>query len=261
MRRHYPSKLSARMLLAGLLCTAVLSPAFAATVLHEAFDGDNTTNLNGTAPNIRPGVEVWTSPATGTVIRTDGSIAATGGTSAWLPASLQSGFTYTLTSTVDIVWQSASVTPTGVAFTSDSTFSTSAFAVGDYALQVYRGGGWIFTDSGTTIASAGANTLFSSGTQNDYEIKLVLSTVDAQWTLAGWLGGNQVDLNGASAGMLYTFSSNPSVTGVGLGYSSSSFLLESFTLDAVAAVPEPSTFAFLAGGAVFGLAMFRRRRG
>lgn len=261
MRSFRPVTFPSLAFACGLFCSAAVSPVFAATVLHEAFDGDNTTNLNGTAPDIRPGAEVWTATTGGTAIRTDGSIAATGGTTAWLPATLQNGFTYTLTSTVDIVFQSSSVTPTGVAFTSDSTLNSSPIGSGDYALQVYRGGGWVFTDNGTTIASAGNNTLFSSGTQNDYEIKLVLSTVDAQWTLAGYAGGTQLDLNGASAGMLYTFSSNPSVTGVGIGYASASFLLESFTLDAVAAVPEPSAVALFMGAVVFGVVAIRRRRG
>lgn len=245
---------------AGVLGACVFQSVFAATIYQENFDGDNTTNLNGTAPDTRPGSEVWTATTGGTAIRTDGSIAATGGTSAWLPASLQSGFTYTLSSNVDIVFQASSVTPTGVAFTSDSTLNTSAFGVGDYALQVYRGGGWIFTDNGTTIASGGNNALFSSGTQNNYEIKLVLDTSLSEWTLAGYAGGAQIDLNGASAGMLYTFSSNPIVTGVGFGYASTSFLLESFTLDGVAAVPEPATAALLIGFGVLGMTLFRRRR-
>lgn len=257
--------MSAAAVSGALFCSAMASSVSAATVFNETFDGDNTTNINGIAPDVRPGSEVWTA-STATILRTDGSISATAGASAWLPFNVQSGYIYTLTVTALVQYNSGSAAQFGIGFTADSPLSAAAVnlaASGDYAiLQTRRNGSWGFyegpTNNGT--ATAGGTGLFAAN-QSSYEIKLVLDTSAANWTVAGYAGGAQMDLNGASAGLLYTYSSNPTLTGVGLNYGSSTFVFDNFTLDEVAAVPEPSTFAFVAGGAVLGLTMFRRRRG
>ncbi len=264
MRFPYPFKVSAAALSCVLFCSALSSNASAATVFNETFDGDNTTNINGTAPDARPGSEVWTA-STGTILRTDGSIATTAGASAWLPFAVQSGYIYTLTATAFVQYNSGSTAQFGIGFTADSPLSGAAVnlaASGDYAiLQTRRNGSWGFyegpVNNGT--ATAGGTGLFTAN-QSSYEIKLVLDTSVANWTVAGFVGGTQMDLNGASAGLLYTYSSNPTLTGVGLNYGSNSFIFDNFTLDEVAAVPEPSTVSFLAGSAVLGLTLFRRRR-
>jgi len=233
----------------------------AAVVYQEDFDGDNTTSLNGTAPNIAPGSQTWTASTT-VVMHTDGSIAATGGASAWLPYTFAANQIYTLTATVDVAYQNASVTPAGIGFTTNAPLSSSAVnlaASGDYGiLQLRRGGSWVFFegDTNNSTATAAGTGLFSSN-QDNYEIKLVLDTSAANWTLAGYMNGVQVDLNGAGTGMLFTYTTNPSLTGVGINYASSSYNFEGFTLSATA-VPEPHGMALVAVGGVV-MMTFRRR--
>lgn len=237
------------------------SPAQAAVIYQEDFDGNNTTSLNGTAPNVAPGAQTWTSSTT-VVIRTDGSIASTGGASAWLPYAFAANQIYTLTATVDIVYQSGSVTPVGIGFTTNTPLSSAAVnlaASGDYGiLQARRGGSWAFFEGDTNndATTAAGTGLFTSNRDN-YEIKLVLDTSAANWTLAGYMNGTQVDLNGASTGMLFTYTTNPGVTGVGFNYASSSYNFESFTLSS-SVVPEPHV-ATLAAASGLVLVVFRRR--
>lgn len=236
------------------------SPAQAAVIYQEDFDGNNTTSLNGTAPNVAPGAQTWTSSTT-VVIHTDGSIAATGGASAWLPYNFAANQIYTLTASVDLTYLNANASPAGIGFTTNTPLSSAAVnlaASGDYGiLQVRRGGSWAFfegdTNNGTATASGSG--LFSSN-QNNYEIKLVLDTSAVNWTLAGYMNGVQVDLNGAGAGMLFTYTTNPGITGVGFNYSSSTYNFEGFTLSAT--VPEPNAVALTAVGGML-LMVFRRR--
>lgn len=254
-----PPSLSAMKipLLLSSLVLAVSSPA--AVIFQENFDGDNTTSLNGIAPDVRPGSEVWTSNAT-TVLRTDGSIATTGGASAWLPYTLASNQIYTLTAVVDLTYNAGSAAPIGVGFTSNAPLSGAAVNLadsGDYGiLQARRDGTWAFFegDDNNAAATASGSGLFTSS-QDNYEIKLVLDTRAAAWTLAGYLNGIQVDLNGAGAGLLFTYASNPVLTGVGVSYASSTYVFENFALDAV---PEPGG-AVLATVGLGGLLFFRRR--
>ena len=251
-----------RMKIPLLISSLVLAVSAQATVIfQENFDGDNTTNLNGTAPDVRPGSQVWTSSST-VVLRTDGSIATTGGASAWLPYTFASNQAYTLTTVVDIAYNGNSTAPIGIGFTSNGPLSGAAVNLadsGDYGIfQVRRDGSWAFFegDDNNSTATAAGSGLFTTNRDN-YEIKLVLDTSAAAWTLAGYLNGLQVDLNGAGAGLLFTYASNPVLSGVGVSYASNTYSFESFALSAQA-VPEPhgAVLAALGGVAVL---VFRRR--
>lgn len=266
MSTPFSRTLPASLCLVGLLCAGATLPLTAATVFHEDFVGDSSTNINGTAPDTRPGSETWTAIPSGTFLRTDGTIAATGGTSAWLPITLQSGHVYTVSASVNISYQTGSVTPIGIAFTSDSPLSTGAVNLADSndysVLQVRRGGSWVYFEGETnnSTPTASGTGLFTSS-QTNYEIRLVLDTSGSNWTVAGYMAGNQIDLNGASAGLLFTYATNPTITGVGVNYGSSSFVFESFTVDAVSVIPEPSAAALLVGLGALGLTLgFRRTK-
>lgn len=239
-----------------LLCPLSLP---AAVIFSDDFSGSAGTALNGLAPDTRPGAEVWKS----TLIDANGQVTNSTSVSAWLPFSFSNNQVYTLSTTVDITYTSASTTFAGLAFTQDSPLSTSSVlsaTSNDYGvLQVRRGGGWAFfegpVNNGAAYASGANNSLFTTS-QDNYEIKLVLTTSSSSsWTLAGYLNGVQYDLNPGDPGsLLYSFASTPNFTGVGINYSSSTLNFESVNFSS--AVPEPSICGLFLAGA---LTLFRRR--
>ena len=260
--------------LAGLLLAATGLPiatapstASAVLVYSDNFDGPAATPLDGFAPDVRPGTEVWASNN----LNADGTVGVTGRTN-WLPFATAPDMKYTATFTVDIGFQASSVTAGYFGFTEENPFDVGNIIGTGHdtygIIGVYRGGGYGFlptyNPAPRTVTVTGANgTLFTSS-PNDYQVKLVLTTSSsANHVLSVFLGGTQIDLNGAAAGLDYQFASARSFTGIGMGFHSAAagaFVLEGFTLEAEAAapVPEPATAGLFAAGAAMLLSARRR---
>ena len=256
---NYPPFLSLAAAFLGL----TLSTTAQTTIFSDDFSGDGSAVLNGSAPDVRPGSQTWVANN----LTNDGKVTASSGQSSWLAYTFQNDVVYTLTATLDMTYSSGSITPGGIAFTQDNPLGNGAVNLNgsnDYGvLQVRRGGSWAFYEgpnNTTATASSANNALFTSNVDN-YEIKLVLTTSStANWTLAGFFNGSQVDLNpGDTGSLIHSFISTPSFTGFGINYGSSAIDFENFTLTA-SSVPEPSSYSLLMGGSIAGLALLRRRR-
>lgn len=232
----------------------------AATIFSDNFDGSNT-DLNGASPDTRPGSETWISGN----LNQDGSVRSTS-LASYLPyTSFANDTVYTLTLVVDIA--TGSSTEGHLFFTSldpivtnnpeSSTDQTqTAFSVGrdgKYYFKNYSNNSW---NDATDLANSSAGDLFNTA-QSDYEIKMVLTTSSTvNWTMDGFMGGNQVDLDSGSAGLSYDFGPTaPSFTGIGLQMNSSTYNVDSIELSVI---PEPSSAALLLG--TLGLLGLRRRR-
>jgi len=244
------------------LCAAAFTPiAHAAVVYSHTFDGSSSTALTGTL--VDGSSQAWVANA---AFKADG----TGGTSqgsAWIPYAFGTGV-YTLTANIDVSGAGA----TAFTLISFTNFNPANFSTitGDlsghsssYASFGQRGAGdwdfWGGTAANNSVDGSTAGTFPKVNT-----LKLVLDTTQTKWTVtASLLNASSVevfaDLNGVSPGVAYTFATNPaSFTGVGF-FLRSGDAIDSLTLS-VASVPEPSTYAALAGVTVIGLCVLHRRR-
>lgn len=109
-----------------------------------------------------------------------------------------------------------------------------------------------------SLASLGAGS-FTVG--SPLTLSLVLNTSLTNWTLDAYVGATQLDLNGATVGSTYTFSSNPDIQYVGLSDSGGGSGLQSvdnFTL--VTSVPEPSIGALFVPALLTLVFLSKKRR-
>ncbi len=250
----------------GLLVATGLtasSSALGATILYQDDFSGPATSLDGFAPDVRPGTEVWKSAN----LNADGTVSATGHAS-YLPTSLATNTVYTLSVTSFVSYQSS-----GTAFQAFSGFTTtSPIDTGNmpvttsgtgFILGMTRNGSWAFYPGpGNSTTAANGTGLFAAS--GNVEIDLVVTTSStSNWTVAAYVNGNQLDLNGANPGLLHTvplgnsFTVAGAITGVGLGYNSNTWRAEGFSFSAEP-VPEPATAGLLAG--VFAFAARRTRR-
>ncbi len=248
----------------GLLLAAGLTSAStqAATIIYQDDFSGAAVSLSGVAPDVRPGTEVWASDN----LRADGTV-STASRSSWLPySSFDDDVQYTLSVKSDIGYQSGSATPKYVAFSIANPLNigntigagTQAVAI----LGVTRGGGYTFQIGPGNTAIVGSGSGLFAENQDDLEVRLVLTTSStSNWTLAGYVGTTQVDLDNAASGLLYTLPSDfptlVTLRGVGMGYNSAAvggFVAEGFTFSS-APVPEPSMLTAMIGG----LALIGRR--
>ncbi|MGE9268814.1 MAG: PEP-CTERM sorting domain-containing protein [Verrucomicrobiales bacterium] len=123
-------------------------------------------------------------------------------------------------------------------------------------VNVYGGGGVSNQRaSEVPVATHGAAT----GTMHN--LKLILDTSAAAWTLQAFIDNYEFDLNGGSAGTTYTFASNPTSAryvsfGNGTNGVTTAGGFDNFLLD-FTPVPEPSVLVLLGG---LGVGALRRRR-
>ncbi len=83
-----------QLLLSAAVCgSLIVGSAEATIVFSDNFDGPFATDLNGLAPDIAPGAELWVAAPT---FDADGTIEDTGGGSATLAFAPADGFVYTL---------------------------------------------------------------------------------------------------------------------------------------------------------------------
>jgi hypothetical protein len=157
-------------------------------------------------------------------------------------------------------WSALPASGTSYTMASSGTFNVGyawLLLRGNGQLNVYAGPG----TSGTALLSTATST-YNAGT---YNLSLVLDTTGANYMLNAYIDSVQLDLNGASAGNTYTYSSNPTAAQLQyVGISSAattpavSDTFSNFSLTTPASVPEPSTLALgLIGG---GLLLVWRRK-
>jgi len=174
-----------------ILATLLAGFANAAIIYQDDFSGSSGDYLNGIAPDIRPGSEVWAA-ATGRDrdLRADGSFIGSGTaySSAALPFTVEAGSIYIFTA--DLVM--GDINPANTAWAA-ITFCTDADELDRdprdasfVDLFVRRDGsaragcmatGW------TKSAAAGSY----SGTIN---LSIVLDTTEADWTAEYWINGS-----------------------------------------------------------------------
>lgn len=241
--------------------------AFASTIIYsDDFSGSAATNLNGLAPDVRSGTDGGSASATWTSYQTnfhaDGSVAGVNtGTAgqaieAYLPFTPNTGNIYTLT--IDLnPGNSASVNWMAVGFTNNLA-TTNSFSYGGNASWVIysqRGDGSA-KSSGNTNFSTGATFGSNTGVSDPMRVTITLDTTAALWsTTYSTFNLTTSTIVGSSS---FAYTTNPSITGIFIGS-----LLTTGTVDnlqlSVAAIPEPSSFAFLAGGMALVLAGCSRR--
>lgn len=198
--------------LAGLFLATAFAPA--ETIFSEDFSGPPETDLNGLAPDIRPGSETWT--ATPGAWQADGSNLSDGDYSAFLDFTPVEGKVYTLSATVTqpdspegSQWIALGFTSTNTATGPSGAGDPQSFwSNGASPWMLYRPTGDVvfFTGPGVDGTSTPVATL--SGPQT---FSLVLDTSGSQWTAEV--------LAGETSLFTHTFEpgGNPSINHVGFG--------------------------------------------
>ncbi len=232
-----------------LLFLSMSACAFAQTFIYsETFSGSGSTNLVGTVPTTRPGSETWSGTTGASSWMANGAVNSTGDANAFLPFNPTSGFIYTLSLDANPAGGTGSWLALG--FTAGNSATRFQLSPTDPSpwllLRDTRGNGQgqTFFGPGT---NGGANYNAPSGVVN---LQLVLNTTGSQWT-AGWF------INGVSV-RSETYVTNPTINYVGFGkIDNVSGTIDNFSLTQI---PEPSTYAMIAGIGALGLVWYRRKR-
>ena len=209
------------VILASALCEG-------AVVFQDDFSG-NGAALNGTAPDTRPGSEVWDSDSG---LFDNGTVSAGSNTtaSATLPFTPESGFLYTLELDVDVTsgdndWVGLGFLSTGSDFFISSGISWMlARDTESNGMQTFLGTGTTGNEGHTQPAG-------------ELALKIVLDTQDSNWSVEWFANGSSLRET--------TFTTNPSIGRVGFGRNNTAAgSVDNFSLSA-SAVPEPSSFLCL----------------
>jgi hypothetical protein len=243
-----PSRVLAAFLVAGLFgAFSASAQTITTTIYSDTFSRAGT--FAGSAPDV--GTGNWTSTGAPTL---DGTKVTATSIQSYLPFSPVSGATYTLS--VNLTTVTSGGQWTGFGFASSTSGDTAHFHTaftpapwmmlrGDNGLDLFGGPGG--TNSQTSPGVTGP------GVQGSV-YSIILNTTASQWTYS-YSGP------GINSTPVYTFSTNPTITQVGFGtISGVTGNFDNFTLTQTSAIPEPSTYAALAGLAAFGLVCVRRRR-
>lgn len=230
------------LLLASAACASAQT-----TVFFEDFSGSSLSDLNGTAPDIRPGSETW-SVAPGSW-QADGSITGAGEANAFLSFSPTTGQTYTLS--IDANPQNGTGDWFALGFAGAAATNSGFQESSTVAWMLLRGN----RGTGGVQTFLGPDT--NGGTDHDalpdtVNLKVVLDTTATQWTAEWFINGTSIREE--------TFSSNPNINYVGFGrFGDATGTVDNFALTATA-VPEPSTYALGIGAAAVVVAALRRRK-
>lgn len=253
--------------LVGLAGTASASN----TIYQDNFSGSASNPLNGTSPSVNATGAAWTAD---TGWRADGSQtaadAATNGSSdAYLPFTPSSGNIYTLSATMSPSltsgsnwfalgfvgsFSSATSTTGGVANNGDGVNAW----FGDSGSGQLNAGPWLLMNSGwngedpneSYFPGPGASGAVNFTGKSGDTVAIVLNTQSSAWTF-------QVFDNGTNVSPVIPFSSNPAITGVGLGqFAPAVGSVSNFSLTSV---PEPTTLGVFAIGGL-GLLLLKRRK-
>lgn len=245
-----------RSLLIGCLssmCLLMVTAATSAQIYFDDFDGESTVDLNGTAPDIRPGDETWTAGENAQHWKADGSKSQNGHSTAWLPFTPEAGLIYALSLDVnpDISdsndWFSIGFSETN----STDGFHTTNTVYGwmlnrendasDSVVQTFLG-------AGTADA---ANQDFDPDKTGFVNLAVVLNTVEDAWTIE-WLV-DDATIRGPMA-----FGDNPTINYAGMAaWNTATGTVDNFSLRVV---PEPASWLLLALGSLWLMLLRRRAR-
>lgn len=227
----------------------------------------SNANLNGWTPNIGPadwvaysgGIDVGWKVYDGEALMGTSASSQNGMGGITLGAnyfannpdiySLEANYTMTASSSAD--WYA-------IGFA--QTFPTSG-SRGFYESGTNEGEPWLFIrqNGEVNVRSDGGTSLYTqSGFDvSDIDVELQLDTTQANWTVGAFVNGAQIDLNGGSPGMLFTYGTNPTdIAGVGVGATGGvDGQLQTFSLNTI---PEPGAYALILGLAILGLRSRRR---
>ena len=264
------------MKLLNALSVAILAGsaplASADIIFQDDFNGSNDVNLDGSAPDVRPGTETWAAPTLSTAWKADGAIGSNG--SAWLPYAFGSGV-YEVKLGVDLsgglVAISFTAQPDPENFNTGYINDTLAAPYLSFAL---RGGStddfefWRYKN--TDNYDSGQITAGDVGI-----LRVVLDTTGSSWTYDAFYDPDGadpeivIDLNPDPLTTTYVMAlsapatteniyqtESSTFTGVGFIGSGSSNSVTSFELSTI---PEPSSMALLLAGGVSLLSARRKR--
>ena len=208
------------LLLAGMIPLFCCSIGNAQIIYSNPFNG-GTVNMNRYTPamatNYAGGAQCvwWTSESNSATsfLLANGTI-GTGKTSCLLPFTPLSGYVYTLTASVTVPTMTAGqwitmgfaeyIPPINTCV--DPRLGSTEVNGNPWTyLTEGSGGDFFFPTRGTSTGNA--QDMPSAGT---YTVQLVLNTTGASWTASEFVNGTQV-------GTTYTYSSNPIITGIGVG--------------------------------------------
>ncbi len=217
--------------------------ATAVNIYTDNFTGGATAPLNGASPGMDLTGGTWSaasywnangSASTNNVEQAD----------AILPFTPTSGEIYNLSITASPGSPAAGWQWLAFGFvntTSSQTSNIFGSAAGPWMLQEPNSNSST-SDLGQYFASGNGNIAGYASPQSPITMGVVLDTTAAQWTAQWYYDGSPVQ------GEPYTFSTNPSITGVGFGVNYNTAVVGAFSLTGTS-VPEPVGLAiFVAGG-------------
>lgn len=250
-----------------------LSPAFnvsaQSVLISDSFA--RTGYLNGSTPNVTVNGANWiafnngtaaTWKTSGSGVTADLSLIQTAGVDMGAGYFTSHPGVYTLSADFTLPANSASTAWLSLGFITTGSLSASS-AGGNMAGS---NGGWPFVIvrqngdvkvGGSTLpglsgpiilnSTSASGQIFTTGTP--LTVSLVLNTALTHWTFDAYVGGVQLDLNGATAGNTYTFATtNPDIQYVGLsdgGTGTSGVMAGVNNFSLLYDVPEPSTGSLL----------------
>ena len=231
-------------------------PAHGAEIIYlDDFSGSGASPLTGTTPDVSPGGETWSASG---LFSADGSKTSNGTGNAFLPFSPQPGKVYRISADLNPdISTSSHWFALGFAQNNNtsSTFFTSPNDAGPWGLVRENDNGEVvhtFLGPGIDFREVYDPNPNLVGPIN---LAIELNTFQANWTTQWYVNGNLIRNN------LNNFSTNPSITHIGLGaLNQATGTIDNFLLAEIGKpVPEPSTTMILFFGAA-ALSLRRRLR-
>lgn len=237
----------------SLFVWTVAGQASASIIYFDDFSGSSGSNLHATAPDIRPGSQIWSS---NTQWKADGSIGGTFGNPAhsYLPFAPSAGNVYALSVDMNVTGGQSANHFFSLGFSSTSNVSEAYHPDGFYAFMIKRTNSNGGSDDVETYLGPGA----TSGTAHNYDsgavnLKVVLNTQPTLWTVEWFI--NNLSIRGPVG----FSSSNPAISYVAFGsFQNTSGTADNFTLSLV---PEPASLLMIASAAAACLIAYGRHRG
>jgi hypothetical protein len=191
------------ILLGSALVMALCGVAPATVIYYDDFSGNSASNLNGTAPDIRPGDETWiaqTNSASWTfTYHADGTVDddSGGSKSAWLPVTIDQGNVYVLSSTFAVNTDASDASWVALSYAAQSSTYGYWYGNGGYGAYLNRRNGQASTYAGENLQGSTAY----AGPIHDNGVVTVTITLDASdadpanWTMQWGASGNQGSIN------------------------------------------------------------------